>query len=505
MSALSRDTAQAQLEEIDRRGGKESLYYLAKFILGYKDMEPQPHVEICAFAESVVFVKKDPSKPNQTGGLDMEPRGVFKTTVFSQALPVLAILHDPNIRILLTSSVLPNSTDNLQVVKNHFKHNPKLRHLYGDYVGELWVTEEMTVSKRTRLDLKEPTIRAASVGKVQVGPHYDLIIADDLVDVENAATPESRKKVKDYVRLLFSLLEPNGIIFFVGTSYHDDDAYADLRDKKKFPEIERRIRMASSLGGAKGEPYFPTRQPTHFLEAQLRRQGRDIYSAQMDNDPAPEDEHSAFKTSWFKPYRADELPANHYTFMFIDPGGEEKGHDEYVFFLAHCAPPSNLFFDDLIADTMGYEKAVDLCFEWVYAHKPMAVGLEITAQQQYLEQAIRSEMRRRNFYFNLVCFPHAKVSKISRIKQLQPRYEASSIRHSSRMGPLEAQLRRFPKGKDDIADAAAGILEVAQAPAVEEREEVHFQSLDHYILWKAKQQREIQDQQKSHPILGASW
>ena len=503
---LSRDTAQAQLEELDRRGGQESLYYLAKFVLGYKDMQPQPHVEICRFAEQVAFVPKDSARPNQSGGLDMEPRGVFKTTVFSQALPVFLILQNPNIRILLTSSVLPNSTDNLGVVKRHFEHNQRLRHLFGDYVGELWVTEEMTVAKRTRMDLKEPTVRAASVGKIQVGPHYDVIIADDLVDILNSATPEGRKAVKDYVRLLFSLLEPNGVIYFVGTSYHDDDAYADLRDKEKYPEVERRIRKATSLGGAKGEPYFPTRQPVEFLEAQMRRQGRDIYSAQYDNDPAPEDENSAFKGAWFKGYRADELPEARNTFIFIDPGGESKGADDYVFFLAHCAPPSNLYFDDLLARTMGYEKAVDLCFEWVIRHKPLAVGLETTAQQQYLEQAIRNEMRRRGFYFNLVCFPHAKISKESRIKQLQPRYECGAIYHSSRMGPLEAQLRRFPKGKDDIADAAAGILEVAIAPSVETKEEITFTSLDHYITWKAKQQRDQRNSQRpGHHVLGATW
>lgn len=485
----------------------DSLFYLAKFILGYKDMEPQPHVGICDFAETVAFEAKDPLRPNQTGGLDMEPRGVFKTTVFSQALPVLAILRNPNIRILLTSSVLPNSTDNLGVIKNHFEHNPRLRHLYGDFKGDLWVTEEMTVSRRTRIDLKEPTVRAASVGKVQVGPHYDLIIADDLVDIENAATPEGRKKVKDYVRLLFSLLEPNGVILFVGTSYHDEDAYSALRDPEQYPEIRCRIRKASSLGGAKGEPYFPKRQPIAFLEAQLRRQGRDIYSAQYDNDPAPEDESAAFKRAWWDgPMRYDdkELPATRYSFITVDPGGEVKGKDDYVFFVSHCAPPSILYFDDIIAGTMGYEKAVDLLFGLVDRYQPLAVGVENTAQQHYFIEAIRSEMRRRNRYFHLVELTHAKVSKASRIKQLQPRYEAHAIRHSCRMGPLEAQLVRFPKGKDDIADAAASVLEVAQAPAVLEEKSVEFGSSTDYLVYMANRQA-AERGGRAHPVLGSTW
>jgi len=496
------DQAQ-RLEEIDRRLSKESLYYLCKSILGYSLISEEPHMDVCQFGQTVIFQKPPEKFGNQAVLLDMEPRGSLKTTIFSQGLPIQAILNNPNIRILLDSAVEQNSLDNLKVITQHLERNPKLRYLYGDFKSSQWKIDDITIAQRTQEGLKEPTLRASGIGKSQTGFHYDLIISDDPVNRENVATPESRKKVKDHIKYMFSILDPGGWLVVVGTQWHYEDVYRDLRDPEKYPECVKRIQKASSLGMTAGKLYFPNRLTRAFLEGQLRRQGRAIFSAQMDNDPAPEGEDADFPRRYFRPYKRDELPKDIYSFIAIDPGGKKKGSDKWVMMLGHCSALNETYFDRMLSGNWKTSKAWDLLFAWVAQHNPLSVGLETTGGQKYLEDGLLDEMRRRGVYFNLRALTHAIVAKHTRIKAaLQPRYEAAAIYHSSDMGPLEDQLVRIPKGEDDIADTAAMIIEIQEAPRPSKVRVKHHRTIDEQIRLAAKGRL---DEQRVHPVLGTEW
>jgi len=480
----SRAETQAQLEECDRKWGLESLYYMARFNLGYSLMQPFPHKDVCNFIQ------------HSKQGLDLEPRGAFKTSIISQAYPVQRIIKNPDIRILLDSVVLQNSLDNLAVIKAHFE-SPKLKFLYGDFVGSKWTNEEIIVSKRTMRNLKEPTVRCASVEKVQVGPHYDLIIADDLVSKENIETPEQRQKVKDHFKLLFSLLEPDGEILVVGTRWHYEDLYNMIIED--FPEFSKRI-MHAEKSGPDGGLYFKERLTPEFLKKQRRRLGRDHYSAQYGNDPAPEDEDSKFQKKFFKLYK--DLPEKPYGFILIDPGGRKKGNDEWVFFVAYADSNNEWYFHRIVRGNMRLSKAWDTLFELVDEILPITVGLETTGTQNHLYDGLMDEMRRRNNFFHVEQLAHAKESKTTRIERLIPRYEAGAIHHSRGMGALEDQLRRYPKGKDDIADAASMMCEVAVAPRKRRPKQKPIGSIDDFVWQQVRNNRRTRT---VNSVLGDQW
>lgn len=482
---LSRTELQAQLEEADKRWGLESLYYFSRFVLGYDLLEPEPHKEVSKFAEDIALVSKR--------GLDLEPRGAFKTTIFSQALPIWMALKNPNIRILLDSEVLQNSIDNLGVIKRHLEH-PRFQFFYGDLVGQNWTTESITFATRTRHELKEPSIRVASPERVQTGPHYDLIIGDDLVSKDNVGTPEQRNKIKDHIRLLFSLLDPGGVLILIGTRWHYEDPYQMILDE--YPQFKCRVKSAET-GGPSGGLYFPQRLSPEFLTEQRTNLGRDLYNSQYLNDPAPEDEQAKFQKSWFKRY--DILPKTVYSFVSIDPGGEKKGSDDWVFFLGHCDEKNDLYFDRISKGNLRVSQAWDILFDLYAQHKFTTCGLEVTGGQKYLLESLNDEMRRRNVFFNVVPLTHAVDSKEFRILRLQPRYQCGSIYHSAEMGSLEEQLRRFPKGKDDIADAAAMILEISVSPRSRRSKSQEIRSVDD-LIWREVSQKT--QKKYVHPTLG---
>lgn len=482
----SRSDLQAKLEAADRVWGKQSLFYLSRFCLGYAEMEPDPHKQVCEFAERIVHRKGG-------RGLVLEPRGSFKTTVFSQSLPIYLLNENPNLRILLDSSVLKNSTDNLDVIKNHYA-SERFKFLFGDQIGKHWVTEEITLSTRTRIDLKEPSIRCASAETIQVGPHYDVIIPDDLVFENNSGTPEARKKVKDHFKLLFSLLEPDGIMIVAGTRWHYDDLYGMIIDE--YPDFQARIKDAET-SGQDGGLYFAKRLTREFLDGQKKNLGREFYNSQYKNDPAPQDEHSDFQKGYFQRYR--DLPETKHGFVTVDPGGKDKGRDEWCIFGAYAAESSELYFHNYMSGNWKLNKAWDNLFTMVDEFNAIAVGFEDTGSQKHLLDAVEAEMKRRNRFFNLIPLHHTTESKETRIRALQPRYQAKAIWHSQAMGGLEDQLERFPKGKDDIADAAAMVLEIAVFPKSRRKAKEGPKTLDEMIMRAGMAGL---SSERVHPVLG---
>lgn len=499
--AVATDQLRGQLEEMERRCGLESLYFFNKKILGYAEMVRRPHAAVADFLQGALT--------NKHHALALEPRGTFKTTQISQGLPIWILEHNPNARILLDSSVLQNSIDNLRVVKAHYENNQKFKYLFGDRVGTYWVTEEITLKSRTDLKLKEPSIRCSSVERMQAGPHYTHILVDDVVSDINSRSIDGRRSVIEHFKLLFSLLDPGGVLIITGTRYHYDDLYGFIIGE--LPEFEKRI-MNAETSGPEGSLYFPERLTHQFLKDTKAIQGRALYAAQYLNDPAPEDADSVFQRTWFKPFEHDPaiakqksrllLPDNRNSFIAIDPGGEKKKSDEWVIITAHYDEHNNKFFDHIIK---GHWKMKE-CWEYLFAEvnlvNPLAVGLETTGGQKWLYEALMDEMKRRGKYFMVQSLTHALDSKDYRIKRLQPQYQAGSIYHSEQMHDLEDQLLRYPKGADDICDAAAMILEIGYPPRARRVKELPPKSAEE---WFIREHLKGRDKKGDHAVLGSQW
>ncbi len=488
----------AQLEAMERRCGKESLFFFNKVILGYKEMERRPHAAVAGFLQEAMA--------KQQHAMTLEPRGTFKTTQISQGLPIWILEQDPNARILLDSSVLQNSIDNLRVIKAHYEANQKLRYLFGNRVGHYWVTEEITVKSRTDLKLKEPSIRCSSVERTQGGPHYTHIICDDVVSDLNSRTIDGRRQVIEHFKLLFSLLDPGGVLIITGTRYHYEDLYGYIL--AEIPTFAKRI-MNAETSGADGGLYFPQRLTVKFLTDTKLIQGRALYACQYLNDPSPEDADSTFQRTWFKRFTRDPkiakdkglqlLPENRNTFISIDPGGEKKKSDEWVIKVAHYDEHNNKYFDRIVKGHWKMKECWDHLFTLVAEFNPICVGLETTGGQKWLYEALMDEMKRRDVYFMVTALTHAQDSKDYRIKRLQPQYQAGSIYHSDMVGDLEDQMLRYPKGADDIVDAAAMILEIGHPPRARRVSDKAPRSPEEYFM---REHRKGLQKTASHAILG---
>lgn len=158
-------------------------------------------------------------------------RGCGKSTYCTITRVIFEILHNPNIRILLVSDSEGQSTGFLRAIKSHFEANTEFRELFGDYVGETWSNSEIIIPQRTSHFI-EPTVLCAGIGTSLPSKHFDLIIMDDLVTLDNSRTPGLRKKTLDYYyNVLYPTLEsPTGRLYVNGTRWHEEDLYGHFEE-----------------------------------------------------------------------------------------------------------------------------------------------------------------------------------------------------------------------------------------------------------------------------------
>ncbi len=176
---------------------------------------------------------------NSKSTLDLAPRGFGKSTVGDVDYCITRILRDPNIRIMIGSKTQTQAEAFLKEVRTHFEQNEDLIRIFGDWKtskDNVWNDREFTVNKRSIIK-KEATLTALGASGAVISKHFDVIIGDDLVGLENARTEKQRSNLKEwFYSSLFPTLEPDGEIHILGTRYNPLDLYEDLI-KSTFGEL----------------------------------------------------------------------------------------------------------------------------------------------------------------------------------------------------------------------------------------------------------------------------
>lgn len=190
---------------------KSDLFFLAKEVLGYRDILQRTHGPIIDALQ----------KPNKRK-LIVCPRGSFKSSLCVVSFSILRLLQRPNIRILIDSELYTNSKGFIREIQAHLE-SELMTAVFGEFKTRRgWSEGAITIAQRTK-NYKEPTILAGGIGTEKTGLHFDLIIMDDLNSPNNSQTPEARAKVIDHYRYCNAILEPDGEMVIVGTRYSSDD------------------------------------------------------------------------------------------------------------------------------------------------------------------------------------------------------------------------------------------------------------------------------------------
>ena len=439
---------------MEQRKGLDDLIYFSR-ICGFSDVDYKVHNIISDVIEKRQYKRM----------LFLLPRGSFKSSLVTISYSIQSIVKNPDIRILVDNEVFGNAVKFVGIIKNVFENNIKFRYLYGDFVPKKaegkWTESQFTVKKRKK-PLKEPTVTAGGIGATQVGMHYDLIIGDDLVSDQNILTKEQKEKVIAHYKLLFSLLDPDGILIIIGTRWAYDDLYGYILENEKslYSDgnaiiIEKAIREDNSL-------FFPKRLTKEFLSDMRITQGEYIFSCQYQNDPVDRDT-ATFKQEWIK-YFTDK-PDGLYITMTVDPAiGTGHRADETAFVVCGHNSKGDIFVLQTFNDRIDITKTINKIFEYAEFFHPNAIGLEVVAYQKALKYVLVEEMRKRNIYLPIVELKtDTRQTKEMRISALAPKFEFGCVYLRKEQTSLIEQLLKFPyTSHDDLIDALAYTLQLAR-------------------------------------------
>jgi hypothetical protein len=161
-------------------------------------------------------------------------RGSYKTTC--RVISVIwGLLYFPETTILIIRKSNEEAEKIVVEIMRHYEREP-LRQLYLTLFGLTEPKSSLNWSKMKGIDLitktkisKERNVESGGIGKYPTGAHFDLIIADDIVTVEDRHSEAERENSKEFIRELINIKNPGDFgIKFSGTKWHDDDAYNSL-------------------------------------------------------------------------------------------------------------------------------------------------------------------------------------------------------------------------------------------------------------------------------------
>ena len=413
--------------------------------------------------------------------LDLAPRGFGKSTVGDVDYCITRILRDPNIRIMIGSKTQTQAQAFLKEIRTHFEQNDNLLRIFGDWKthkDNVWNDREFTVNKRNIIK-KEATVTALGASGAVISKHFDIIIGDDLVGLENARTERQRANLKEwFYSSLIPTLEPDGEIHILGTRYNPLDLYEDLIKSGNYTiNIQKAIQIINGVESSLWEGKFTIEK----LKQIRAESGKIIFNMQYQNDTELA-KGKIFKAKYFKYYEEYKLDYDFQTakiriknaegidqwkkvrvYMGADLAISEKeneDNDYFVLMMIGVDDEKNVYVLEYVKERLTFNSQLNTIISYGRNKYPMVerVGVETVAYQKSLAQELR----------RLSLLPIININtskdKVTRAMRRSANFENGKVFFRENMDDLEECLLLFPEvDHDDLFDALDFAMTVADA------------------------------------------
>lgn len=249
----------------------------------------------------------------------------------------------------------------------------------------------------------------------------DLIIIDDILNEENTATEDQRKKIDDLVfgALLNSLAPaseaPLAKACFAQTPFTKSDAIEKcMKDPSWNP-------MRFGVFDEKGESRWPERYPTELLrqekENHIRRSQYRLWMREKEVTIVAGEEKAIDTTKW-KHY--DVLPETMDVIVSLDPASSESPRaDEFAIGAIGFKGQDVYVLDFTSAQAVKPDKACNDVFSLMLLYSPRKMVVESNGYQRVLKWIFEQEMTKRGMYI-AVDLLEVKTKNSDRIMQTIP-------------------------------------------------------------------------------------
>lgn len=329
---------------------------------------------------------------------------------------------------------------------------------------------------KTKRSKRSGYLRAVGRGGACTGKRADLAIGDDLLkDDEEASSPTIRQKVWSWLMKVFlTRLTKSGKALLIGTRWHHDDHFGRIEDAQKAGRLLewKVIRLPAiaekndPMGRKEGEALCPELFP---IEELLRIKARDghTFEALYQGRPTPEG-GAIYKKSTFRYFRD-------FGETIDGPGGKPVAKDDLVMFgVGDLAVEEDERADYSALGTFGADLRRGNLYWFDNSREKMDGPALLSAlKRQSRDGRIPLWVEKTAFHLHLIQIAISKGTPIRMLEadrdKVARAHPAAALLEAGRfffldgapwLPEAEAELLRFPAGKDDVADVVAYAVRV---------------------------------------------
>lgn len=491
--------------------GRDDFWFFLKEILRNPVLEETLHEPLARWLE----------RWNKRKKLCLLPRGHIKSNVITVAYALWEAVKDLNIRILIGSHKDKDAIKFLRAIRLIIENDEWFQHIYPEICpmmnrGKPVAWNESALRLKRTSKVVENTFEVVSRDQAITGRHYDLIILDDLVTLENVKNSTQIKRTKDFHELIDPLLDPGARELVTGTRYDFSDLYGTIQDTPELADEYEIFRIPWFKGEVRpklfdlrmaGEPWnrdmdfdnliFPSRftlddrdyvspdgdknKNRKSLIAARKSQGATTFANQYDLEPFDRD------TAIFKEddiLIVDRLP-NHPLrwFRVCDLSSDEPGTSFTAIITGALDPFGTIFVTDI---WWGNYNPSQIRNELIRGQKqveesvrPTKIGMERGPYERALKTDLLREASLADVHIPICYLPsnQAAKPKDERIWGLESWAEGHHIRILKTCKNKDIMIEefvKFPKfNRKDTIDALAQVPYLVKSPREAKPEEVN--------------------------------
>jgi hypothetical protein len=462
------------------------LFYLGNDVLGLsaaKDrrgksiVDPSLHRWLCGVLE------QDNDK------MVLIPRRHAKT-FWVKVRIIQQILRNPdNIRIALYSKTSNLVESELKSIIRMLQ-TPSLMAIFSDVIpdpgknmnGWARVTANMLTMKREGETVpQENQLEVYGAGATVTGKHFDEHYYDDILNEDDANTPEGNRKVVEWYGYIQGVLEPGGTETVTGTPYHYSDLYNYIEQEGIYGK-----HIYKRPGIVNGKPIYSF-YTLKMHERLKKRMGNYLYSTQIMINPIPA-EDQLFPPP--QPTYSGTLPGKDEVYKYyitVDPAASVKKYsDETAFCVAAINSKGWMYVVECFGVKKGGEEIARIVLQLNERYKPLKIGVE-AGLQEHLATVIRmthaqwEQSQGRKISLPLISMPIKRINKFQRINITLGSWvrQGKCFFHPNLHRLFEQMEKINPnyEGKDDLADSVAMIFQLVESFAFKSWENPLYETL----------------------------
>ncbi len=294
-----------------------------------------------------------------------------KTTAVTIGRVLWELGHNPNLRVGILCDTSEKAAELVGTIGRYIRESEELHAVFpglrpgrkeADPLLKLkgrwvkWTMHSFTVDRSSKV--RDPSVRAASVGKPVQGVRFDLLICDDLVTWETSYTDKRRKKLSRWFKnAIAGRLSAHSRVWILNTAYHPQDLVHEYARKAGYGIHTFPLRAHP---GAKVSLWPGRWTPEAMLQRVADLGGEGSVEVSRQIDAVPQNDNSLhFPETWIgkalavgndtevRPeWPVDEVPEGAIIVAGVDVGASEKeagGESAIVVLL--CFPRGSVKYD----------------------------------------------------------------------------------------------------------------------------------------------------------------